>query len=384
MSTTPAPVPFFDLKLQYRGLQKPIEEAVGRVLSSGQVILGAEVKEFEKEMARYCGAAFAVGCASGTDAILLALKALDIGPGDEVIVPPFTFFASAACVARLGATPVFADIEADTFNIDPHQVENKITDRTRAIMPVHMFGQCAEMEELWRISERHDIPLVEDAAQSMGSEYRGKRCGTLGGMACLSFYPTKNLGAFGDAGMVVTNDQEWAEKVACLRVHGMEPRYFHKVMGWNSRIDALQAAMLRVKLPWVERWIDARMAIARRYDGLLADHHLGGFVQRPVVRPHRRHTFNQYVIRVPNGQRDLMMQYLKSEGVGTEIYYPLPLHLQECFAYLGYRKGNFPVSEQACREVLALPMFPEISYEQQRRVVQVCAAYLRQNSRLAA
>jgi len=384
MSASGTPVPFFDLKLQYRGLRKAMEEALGRVLASGQLILGPEVKEFEKEMAHYCGAAFAIGCASGTDAILLALRALEVGPGDEVIVPTFTFFATAACVARLGATPVFADIEADTFNIDPHQVENKITERTRAIIPVHLFGQCAEMEELWRISERHDIPLIEDAAQALGSEYRGKRTGTLGGLACLSFYPTKNLGGCGDAGMVVTNDQEWAEKIECLRVHGMSPRYYHKMLGWNSRLDALQAALLRVKLPWVERWIDARMAIARRYDRLIEEHHLGGLIQRPVVRPHRRHTFNQYVVRVPEGQRDAMIQHLKTEGIGTEIYYPLPLHLQECFAYLGYRKGDFPVSEQACREVLALPVFPEITYEQQKRVVQACANFQRQLFRLAA
>jgi dTDP-4-amino-4,6-dideoxygalactose transaminase len=353
-------------------------------VTSGQVILGAEVKALEQEIADYCGAAAAVGCASGTDAISLALKVLEIGPGDEVIVPTFTFFATAACVARLGATPVFADIDARTFNLDPHQVENKITDRTRAIVPVHLFGQCADMEPLWRIGERHNLPIIEDAAQAMGSEYQGKRVGTLAALCCLSFYPTKNLGAFGDAGMVVTNDREWAAKMSCLRVHGMEPKYYHRHMGWNSRIDALQAAILRVKLPWLNRWLDGRQAIARRYDALIDENHLGQFLHKPAVRPNLRHTFNQYVIRVANGQRDPLMQHLQSEGIGCEVYYPLPLHLQDVFAYLGYRQGDFPASEQACREVLALPMFPELSYEQQKRVIQTCASFLRQRVKMAA
>ncbi len=377
-------VPQFDLKVQYRGIHKAIEEAMLRVVSSGQVVLGSEVKALEEEVARYCGAAAAVGCASGTDALLLALKALDIGPGDDVIVPPFTFFATAAAVCRAGARPVFADIDPDTFNIDPHQVESKITERTRAIIPVHLFGQCADMEPLWAISERHNLSIIEDAAQAMGSEYQGKRTGTLGALCCLSFYPTKNLGAYGDAGMVVTSDHEWAAKVACLRVHGMEPKYYHKHMGWNSRIDALQAAILRVKLPWLERWLDGRIAIARRYDALIAEHHLSDFLIRPVVAPRRRHTFNQYVVRVPDGLRDSLLQHFRSDGIGCDIYYPLPLHLQEVFAHLGYHHGDFPASEQACREVLALPMYPELSYEQQKRVIQSCAAFLRGSVRLAA
>jgi dTDP-4-amino-4,6-dideoxygalactose transaminase len=279
---------------------------------------------------------------------------------------------------------VFADIDADTYTLDPHQVENKITPRTRAIIPVHLFGQCADMEPLWHIAERHNLPIIEDAAQALGSAYQGKRAGTLGAMACLSFYPTKNLGAFGDAGMVVTNDREWAAKLACLRVHGMEPKYHHKYLGWNSRLDALQAAILRVKLPWLDRWLDGRRAIARRYDGLIDEYHLGHFLHKPIVRPHQRHTFNQYVVRVAGGQRDALMRHFQRDGIGCDIYYPIPLHLQEAFRPLGYHEGDFPASEQACREVLALPMFPELSYEQQKRVIQSCAHFLRQEARLAA
>ena len=377
-------VPLFDLSIQYKGLQKSIEEVVNRVLPSGAYVLGPEVKSFEEEMANYCGANAAVGCASGTDAISLALKCLDIGPGDEVIVPPFTFFATAACVSRVGATPVFCDIDPDTYNLDPHQVENKITPRTKAIMPVHMYGQCVEMEPLWAIGERHNLAIIEDGAQALGSEYQGKRVGTLGAMACLSFYPTKNLGAIGDAGMVVTTDREYAAKLACLRTDGMEPKYYHKYMGWNSRIDALQAAILRVKLPWLPRFIDSRVAIAQRYDELIQRSHLEQFLIRPVTLADRRHTFNQYCVRVADGLRDSLCQHLKANGIGYEIYYPLPLHLQEVFRDLGYHQGDFPASERACKEVLALPMFPELSWEQQKRVVSTVAGFLRQPARLAA
>src|SRR6266404_5496121 len=270
-------VPLCDLQAQFQELQGQIEEAVSRVLASGQVILGPEVAGLEDEVARYCGTGHAVGCASGTDALLLALQALDVGPGDEVILPPFTFFASAGAVCRLGARPVFADINEDTCNLDPLQVENKITERTRAIMVVHLFGQCADMEPLWRIAERHDLPIIEDAAQAFGSDYQGKKAGTLGAIGCFSFYPSKILAAYGDAGMAVTNDPEWAARMAALRVHGMEVKYYHKYMGWNARLDALQAAVLRVKLPYVETWIEARQAAARRYDLFIDEHHLGHF-----------------------------------------------------------------------------------------------------------
>ena len=338
----------------------------------------------EEEVAQYCGVSQAVGCSSGSDALLLALTALDIGPGDEVILPTFTFFATAGAVCRTGARPVFTDIDPATFNIDPHQIESKISRRTRAILVVHLFGQCADMEPIWRIAERHNLLIVEDAAQAMGSEYQGKRAGSLGGIGCFSFYPTKNLGSYGDAGMVVTSDPEWSSRMACLRVHGMEARYYHTYLGWNSRLDALQAALLRVKLPHLERWIEARQAAAHRYDVLIEEEHLTGFLDRPAVRSQRRHTFNQYVVRVSRGERDSLVRHLKAEGVGCEIYYPLPLHLQQCLRSLGYRQGDFPAAEEACGCVLALPMYPELTVEQQRRVIQSCASYLRQRTRRAA
>jgi dTDP-4-amino-4,6-dideoxygalactose transaminase len=385
MSTRVGPaVPLCDLQIQYRQLQSQLEKALSRVLASGQVILGPEVRALEEEIARYCGTGYAVGCASGSDALHLALEALGIGPGDEVILPPFTFFATASMVCRSGARPVFADIDADTYNVDPLQVENKISARTRAIMVVHLFGQCADMEPLWHIAERHQLPIIEDAAQAFGAEYQGKRAGTLGALGCFSFYPSKNLGAYGDAGMVVTSDPDWARRLAALRVHGMETKYYHKYMGWNARLDALQAAVLRVKLPHVEGWIEARQAAAHRYGALIDEYHLASFLSRPVVRSQQRPVFNQYVVRVKGNQRDALVRYLRAEKVGCEIYYPLPLHLQEPLAYLGYQEGDFPSSEQACQEVLALPMYPEIEEEQQRRVIETCAAFLRQRVRKAA
>lgn len=377
-------IPLCDLQSQYRELEDQLKEAVARVLASGQVILGPEVEALERDIAQYCGAGYGVGCASGSDALLLALAALGVGPGDEVILPPFTFFASVGAVCRLGARPVFADIDRATYNLDPLQVENKITPRTKVIMPVHLFGQCVDMEPLWRVAERHNVAIVEDAAQSLGADYHGKRAGTLGAIACFSFYPSKILGAYGDAGLVVTNDPDWAAHMACLRTHGMEPRYHHKFMGWNARLDALQAAMLRVKLALVDRWIEARQAVARRYDTLIEEQHLGQFLERPVVRLQRRHVFGQYVVRVARGQRDALMRHLKADKIGCEIYYPIPLHLQECLAYLGHGEGDFPATEEACRDVLALPMFPELKVEQQRRVIQSCATFLRKQSRMAA
>ena len=385
MAASPtAGVPLCDIQAQYHELKPEFDAALARVLESGQVILGPEVAALEEEVARYCGVAYGVACGSGTDALSLALHALEIGPGDEVILPTFTFFATGGAVCRTGAKPVFADIDPITYNLDPFQVESKITPRTRAILPVHLFGQCADMEGLWNIAERHDLVIIEDAAQSLGAEYQGKRAGSLGGMACLSFYPTKNLGGFGDGGMVVTSDPDWAARMACLRVHGMEPKYHHKYLGWNGRLDAMQAAMLRVKLPHLDGWLEARQAAARQYDGLIEENHLGHFLRRPTVRPNRRHTFNQYVVRVSKGERDSLVQWLKAERIGCEIYYPVPLHLQECLAHLGYRQGDFPASEEACGCVLALPMFPELTVEQQRRVVGSCAAFLRKRSRMAA
>ena len=377
-------VPLCDVNGQYRELEGELLAAVSRVLKSGQVILGPEVANLEQEVAQYCGAGYGVGCASGTDALLLALHALGVGAGDEVILPPFTFFATVGAVCRTGAKPVFADIDPVTCNLDPMQVENKITPNTRAILPVHLYGQCADMEPLWHTAERHGVPIIEDAAQAIGAEYQGKRAGTLGAFGCFSFYPSKNLGALGDAGMVVTNDPEWAERLAALRVHGMGPKYYHRHLGWNARLDALQAAVLRVKLPHLERWTANRQAAARRYDALIQEHHLNGYVERPAVQSQRRHVFNQYVLRVAGGMRDALVRQLKAEQIGCEIYYPVPLHRQECLAHLGYQEGDFPVSEEAARCVLALPMFPELTAEQQRRVIQSCAAFLRRSARIAA
>ncbi len=380
----PAPVPLCDIQLQYRGLKDEIDAAVLRVLASGQVVLGPEVAAFEKEAAAYCGAAYGVGCGSGTDALVLSLHALGVGPGDEVIVPPFTFFATASAVSRVGAVPVFADIDPVTFNLDPAEVERRITPRTKAVIPVHLYGQCADMEPLWRLAEERGLLVVEDAAQSFGSEYQGKRCGTLGAVSAFSFYPTKNLGSLGDAGLVTTNDPEWAKRLQALRVHGSEVKYYHKYVGYNMRLDAIHAAILRVKLPHIDRWLKLRELAAGRYDSLLADSGLVGFVQRPVAKPGRRHVFNQYVVRVPATHRDPLVAHLKASGVSCEVYYPLCLHQQECFRDLGYRAGDFPASEEAARTVLALPIFPEITADQQARVIEACSSYLGQSVRRAA
>jgi dTDP-4-amino-4,6-dideoxygalactose transaminase len=377
-------VPLCDIQSQYRALKSEIDSAVLRVLESGQAILGPEVAAFEKESAEYCGAKYAVGCGSGTDALVLALHALGVGPGDEVIVPPFTFFATVSSVCRVGATPVFADIDPLTFNIDPAEIEAKITDRTRAIIPVHLYGQCCDMNEIRRIAEEHGIDVVEDAAQSFGAEYAGVKCGTLGAISAFSFYPTKNIGTLGDAGLVTTDDADLAKKLVALRVHGSEVKYYHKYLGYNMRLDAVHAAILRVKLPHVPKWLSGRETAAKRYDAMLEKHQLGGFLQKPVAKPNRRHVFNQYVVRVPAAHRDPLVKHMKDNNVGVEVYYPLALHQQECFKYLGYRTGDFPVSEEATRTVLALPMFPEITEAQQDRALSVISGYLNQRTRLAA
>lgn len=376
-------VPLCDIVGQYQALQGEIEAAVLRVLRSGQVIMGPEVAALENEVARYCGAGFGIGCSSGSDALSLALHGLGIGPGDEVITPPFTFFATVGAICRAGASPVFADIDPETYNIDPKQIEDKITPRTRALMVVHLFGQCADMAPLWHIAEKHNLPIIEDAAQAIGSEYEGKRTGTLGAVACFSFYPSKNLGAYGDAGMVVTNDPDWAALIARLRVHGMEPKYHHQNLGWNARIDAIHAAMLRVKLAHLDRWTEARQQAAKRYDALIEQHGLATQLQRPIVHANRRHVFNQYVVRVARGQRDHLLKHLHANKIGCEIYYPIPMHQQECFASLGHSEGDFPNSEQAARSVLALPMFPEITEAQQNQVIECCASFLKQKKQAA-
>ncbi len=377
-------VPMCDILGQYRSLQGEIDSAVLRVLGSGQAILGPEVAAFEKEAAAACGAAHAIGCADGTTALLLALAALDIGPGDEVIVPPFTFFATVGSVVRVGAKPVFADIDPLTFNLDPEKFEAAITPRTRAVIPVHLFGQCADMDAITSIAERYGIYVIEDAAQSYGAEHRGRRCGGIGTIGCFSFYPSKNVGTLGDAGMVTTNDDALAKKLVALRNHGSEVKYFHKYVGWNARIDAIHAAILRVKLPHADSWIAGRRAAAKRYDSLIESAGVHGFAHRPVVDPLAGHTFNQYTIRVPAAHRDPLIKHLRADGVSCDVYYPLGLHMQECLKHLGYRPGDFPVCEEAARSVLSLPMFPEITEAQQRRAVDSLAGYVRSQVRAAA
>ena len=380
----PTPVPLCDIQGSFNRFRQPIEEAVQRVLASGQVILGPEVAAFEKEFAAACGVGHAVGCSSGSDALLLALAGLGIGPGDEVIMPTFTFFATAGAVCRLGARPVFADIDEATFNIDPNQVENLITPRTKAIIPVHLFGQCADMATLSEIAERHRLPLIEDAAQAFGAGHDGRKAGSMGAAGCFSFYPTKTLGAFGDAGMVTTNNAALASRMACLRVHGMETRYHHTMMGWNARLDAIHAAMLRIKLPYVEQDIQTRRAAARRYDHLISKRGLDGLMESQAENAGTPHTYNVYTVKVAAEQRDELVRHLKANGVGCEIYYPRPLHLQECLAYIGHAPGDFPISEEMSNRVVALPMFAEITPEQQDRVITTCARFLRQPARLAA
>lgn len=378
------PVPLCDIKAQFNTQQADIEAAVVRVLQSGMAILGPEVAAFEKEVAEYCSVKHAIGCADGTNALLLALAALDVGPGDEVIVPPFTFFATAGSVSRLGAVPVFADIDPLTFNIDPYELEKKITSKTKAVIPVQLFGQCADMNAIFEICEQYGIPVIEDAAQSFGASYHDRKSGTLGTISCFSFYPSKNLGSLGDAGMVTTNDDKLASKLKALRVHGSEVKYYHQYMGWNARLDAIHAAILRVKLPMVDTWIANRRAAAKRYDQMIEQSKLNGFLTRPLAKPDRQHTYNQYVVRVAANQRDSLVKFLKEESIGCDIYYPLCLHQQECMKYLGYQTGDFPESETAAGSVMAFPMFPEITEAQQRRVIEAVSLFAKQAIRKAA
>jgi dTDP-4-amino-4,6-dideoxygalactose transaminase len=362
-------VPLLDLKQQHAALREELRAAVGRVFDSQQFILGEDVRLLEEELARYTGTRHAVGCGSGSDALLLALLALDIYEGDEVLTTPFTFFATAGAVARVGARPRFVDIEPRTYNLDPARLDAAVTPRTRALMPVHLYGQCAGMAEVMRVAAHHGLPVIEDAAQAIGAEDGGRRAGSFGAVGCFSFYPTKNLGAAGEAGLLTTDDERLAERLRRLRVHGGATEYHHQEVGFNSRLDTLQAAVLRVKLPHLDAWSGARRRRADAYTRLLAEAGLAELVTPPFVRPGARHIFHQYVVRVPAASRDPLMAHLKAHGVGTKIYYPVPLHLQECFAYLGHTEGDFPESERAARETLALPMYPELTEEQQTHVV---------------
>ncbi len=373
-------VPQLDLQAQYATIRDEVCVATERVFESQQFVMGPEVQALEKEVAEYSQTKFAIGCASGSDALLLALMSCDIGQDDEVITTPFSFFATAAAITRLGARPVFVDIDERTFNINPSQVAEAITARTKAIVPVHLYGQCAEMDPLIESSARHGIPIIEDAAQAIGSEDRGRRAGSMGAIGCFSFYPSKNLGGAGDGGMLVTNDLDHARRLRILRVHGEEQKYHHKIVGINSRLDALQAAVLRVKLPHLDEWTSARQRNAQKYELMFGDAGLSEEVEVPFVRTDARHIFHQFVVRVRDGKRDALRKHLRKSGVGTDIYYPVPLHLQECFAHLGYKEGDFPISEQAAKETLALPMYPELTDEQQDYVVSAIAEFFRGES----
>jgi dTDP-4-amino-4,6-dideoxygalactose transaminase len=368
-------VPLLDLSRQHGPLADQIAAALGRVCQTGAFVLGPEVKDLENRIAAYCRTQHAVGCASGSDALLLALMALDVGPGDEVILPSFTFFATASAVTRLGATPVFADIDPATFNIDPADVARLLRPATKAMIPVHLFGQCADMDALGRLSGKSGVPVVEDAAQSIGAEFDGHRAGAMGEIGCLSFYPTKNLGGAGDGGMLTVSRADLTDKLQLLRGHGMRPRYYHHVVGVNSRLDSLQAAVLNVKLPHLDRWTEMRQANARRYHELFCEAGLERMLGLPVCGPRRRHVWNQYVVRVHDRKRDPLRQFLADAKIGTEIYYPLGLHQQECFRHFGYAPKDLPETYRAAQEVLALPIYPELSAEEQQFVVQRIAAF---------
>ena len=337
---------------------------------------GPVVAECEAQLAPYCGCPHAITVSSGSDALLISLMAENIGPGDEVITTPYTFFATAGAIARTGAKPVFVDIDPRTYNIDPVQIEPKITKHTKAIMPVHLYGQCAEMDPILAAADRHGIPVIEDAAQAIGAEYQGRRAGSMGRYGCFSFFPSKNFGAAGDGGMVTTSDAAVAERLRILRVHGSKPKYYHAMIGGNFRFDALQAAIVAVKLRHLDQWTAGRQANAARYRRLFDAAGLckGGLVQLPYEVPGNRHIYNQFVIRVP--RRDELQAYLKEQKIGNEVYYPVPLHVQKCFAYLGYREGDFPESEKAARETLALPIYPELSDAQAEHVVASIGRFL--------
>jgi dTDP-4-amino-4,6-dideoxygalactose transaminase len=363
-------VPLLDVGRGNRPLREEILAAIAKVVDSGRFLHGPEVGELECTVAGICGTKHAIGCASGSDALLLVLMALEVQPGDEVIVPSFTFFATASAVSRLGAEPVFVDIDPETYNMDPQSLAGSITSRTRAIIPVHLFGQCAAMDEIQEIARRHRIPVIEDAAQAIGAAWNQRPAGSMGTAGCLSFYPTKNLGGMGDGGMLVCQDDDLAAKLRLLASHGMQPRYHHKVLGINSRLDTLQAAILQVKIAHLDAYAKARQRNADRYTELLKNSRLHETVMLPYVDPRGLHVWNQYGIRVPFGRRDALRQHLTKQGIGNEVYYPVPLHMQECFAGLGYSLGCLPNTESAAREILHLPIYPELTESEQDAVVE--------------
>lgn len=361
-------VPLIDLQAQYASIRDTVRQAVDRVFESQHFVMGPEVAALEAEVAAYSQTSEAIGCASGSDALLLALMALDIGPADEVITTPFSFFATASAIARLGARPVFVDIDPLTYNVDVERIAPAITSRTRVVLPVHLYGQCADMDEILALCKAKNLVLIEDAAQAIGADDRGRRAGSMGLAGTFSFYPSKNLGAAGDAGIITTSDPDFASRVRRLRLHGGLTEYQHVEVGINSRIDAVQAAVLRAKLPYLDSWSNARAQKAQTYSHLLEGARLKFKLDPPFIKTESRHIFHQYVVRVP-GHRDALMEHLKARDIATKVYYPIPLHRQECFSYLGYKEGEFPEAEKAARETFALPLFPELTQEQQEYVV---------------
>jgi len=374
-------VPLLDLKKQYDQIKDEVQEAINDVLESTQYIMGEHVEKLEEEIADYTNTKYAVGVASGTDALLLSLHALDIGPGDEVVVPTFTFFATAGVVSRLGATPVFADIDPVSFNITAEEIEAKITDKTKAIIPVHLYGQPAEMDRIMKIADKYDLKVVEDTCQAIGAEYKGTQVGNFGDTTALSFFPSKNLGGYGDGGMVLTNDKDLADRLKRLRVHGAEPKYYHQEVGYNSRLDAIQAAVLRVKLKYLDEWTEGRQRVANIYDELFKVKDL----DKDIVLPEKKvkdstHVYHQYVIKANN--RDQVKKDLKNKGISTAVYYPRPLHLQECYSELGYQKGDLPFAEKACDEVLALPIDPNLTKEKIDFVIKNILSFINERNKL--
>jgi dTDP-4-amino-4,6-dideoxygalactose transaminase len=376
-------VPLLDLKAHHEPMHKEIMAALEQTFRSQSFILGPEVGKLEERIATYCQAKYGIGVTSGTDALLIALMALGVGPGDEVITTPYSFFATAGAVVRLGAKPVFVDIDPLTYNIDPTKVGAAITAKTKAIIPVHLYGQCADMGPIMEFAKRHHVSVIEDAAQAIGSEYQdGRRACSIGTIGCLSFFPSKNLGCLGDGGMAVTNDPDLAERMRVLRVHGSKPKYYHKMIGGNFRLDTIQAAVLNVKLNYLDEWTKRRQDNADRYETLFNQ---SGLVQQgkvklpePVYRKagtKHYHIYNQFVLRLEH--RDELMAYMKQRGIGAEVYYPVPFHLQECFGYLGYKEGDFPESERAAKETMAIPIYPELTLAQQAEVVETIVSYYR-------
>ncbi len=371
-------VPLLDLKPQYQSMKDEILAEVSELCDSQMFILGGKVKKLEEEIAAYCGSKYACGVSSGSDALIIALMTEDIGAGDEVITTPFTFFATVGAICRVGATPVFADIDPKTFNIDPAEIEKKITPNTKAIIPVHLFGQTADMDPIMALAEKHDLAVIEDACQAIGSEYHGRRAGSLGDYGCFSFFPSKNLGCFGDGGMVTTCSEAKSEMLAIMRNHGMNPKYYHKYIGGNFRLDALQAAVLSIKLKHLDSWHQARQNNAAEYHELFA---ASGLTEEQLVLPYTAdyctaHIYNQFSLLVKNGRRDELKQKLVDAGIGCDIYYPVPLHMQECFKHLPYSEGDLPVSESVASEIIALPIFPESTSEQRQYVVDTIKSIL--------